>query len=239
MAEQRKLETILLENKLVSREQLKQITSYAHAVGIELYEAVLQKKVAPAETVMMAYAESIGLPFVPLADITFDEELVARIDPISARQYSYIPISIDQGQVLLATTKPVIPDVEEELRMIFSLPVRCVICTPAELSDAITKYYPRGASHIIKADRTKMPASSSAMNKPENAGQMSDEERKKRFQMSFVAFNFSVFFVCFACYSFHFPRVIHNTWYQFPLLALIGIIIGGIAASITWKQLSR
>ena len=49
-----------MENKLVSAEQLEQVTRYARAVGIDLHEAVLQKKIAPSDAVMMAYAESVG-----------------------------------------------------------------------------------------------------------------------------------------------------------------------------------
>ena len=238
MVERRKLETILTENGLVSTEQLKQIASYAHAVGIDLYEAVLQKKIAPPDAVMMAYAESVGLPFICLDDVSIDEKIIARIDPITVRQYSFIPVSIDQGQVLLATTKPVIPDVEEELRMIFNLPVRCAICSPADLSVAIAKYFPRGTAQIVKTTRGKVPLQT-ATDKLELAEPMDDDEKKNRLLMSFVAFNFSVAFVCFTLYYLRIPRGIHNSLYQFPLLALLGVIAGGVVAFVVWKKLSR
>ena len=239
MTERRTLETILLDNKLVSTEQLGQITRYANAVGIDLYEAVLQKKIAPSDDVMMAYAESIGLPFIHLTDVSIDDALTVQIDPITARQYSFMPISIDQGHVLLATTKPIIPDVEAELRMIFNLPVRCAICTPAELNDAITEYFPRGSSRIIKTERENIPLPKPVAEESEPVEPMSDEEKKNRLMMSFVALNFTVAFVCFVLYSLHIPKSIHNTWYQFLLLALLGMIIGGVVAHVVWKKLSR
>ena len=230
MAEKRKLETILLENKLVSAEQLTQVTRYAQAIGIDLYEAVLQKKIASPENVMMAYAESIGLSFIHLADLSIDEEIIAHIDPVTVRQYSFIPISRDQGYLLLAATKPVIPDVEEELRMIFNLPVRCAICTPAELNDAITKYFPRGTSQIIKAERNKISTPQQSTQQPKPRAPMDDEQKKNRLLLSFVAFNFSVSFVCFALYYLRFP------WHQFTLL---GIVVGVAAAFVMWKKMSR
>ena len=239
MAGQRKLETILTENKLVSAEQLKQIANYAYAVGIDLHEAVLQKKIAPPDTVMMAYAESIGLPFIHLADTSIDEEVAAQVDPITARQYSFVPISIDQGQVLLATTKPVVPDVEEELRMIFSLPVRCTICTHAELTAALAKYYPRDSSRIIKTDRGKVSPPRPDAKKAASVEPVNDDEKKNRILLTIVAFNFSLAFVCFGMYFFHIPKGLHNTGYHIPLIVLIGTVVGGSMAFVVWNILSR
>ena len=241
MAERRTLETILTENKLLSEEQLKQIVRYAHAVGIELYEAVLQKKVAHPDVIMMAYAESVGLPFIHLADFAVDEEVAVQIDPVTARQYSLIPVSIDQGYVLLATTKPVIPDVADELRMTFSLPVRCMICTPAELSAAIAKYYPRGAVRVTKTEQGKVPPPQSVTkkskpDKQEKVEPMSDEEIKNRLWLTVAAFNFTVALVFFSSYYLPLARWIGDQFFVVPLLVFFA---GCGAALITWKALSR
>ena len=235
----RKIETILTENKIVSAEQLEQIVSYAQAVGIDLYEAILQKKIAPPETVMMAYAESIGLPFIHIGDVSIDEEVAAKVDPMTARQYSFLPISVDQKHVLLATAKPIIPDVEEELRMIFNLPIRCVICMPAELSDAITKYYPRGTARIDKTERGKALAPQPEKKKPKPVKPMNEEEQKDILLKAAVAFCFSFAFVGLALNFLQIPSGIYNTWYQLPLSLLLGSLVGGVAGWIVWKALSR
>ena len=235
MSEQRKLETILLANKLVSREQLTQIDSYAHAVGIDLCEAVLQKKVAPPEAVMMAYAESLGLPFVHFDDLSIDEAIAAQVDPMTARRCSFVPISIDQGHVLLATTKPVLPDVADELRMIFDLPVRCVICTPAELSAAIVKHFPRDAARVTKIEHSNEPVPV-AKEKPKPVEPMNDAEKKDRLLKSFMTFNFTFALIYFASSYLFFPRWVVNST---PLLLLFCVIVSGIAAGIAWKTLSR
>jgi len=241
MPERRRIETILTENKLVSVEQLKQIARYAHTVGIDLHEAVLQKKIAPPDAVMMAYAESVGLPFIHLADVSFDEEITVQVDPMTARQHSFVPISIDQGHVLLAATKPVVPDVADELRMVFNLPVRCAICTPAELNAAIAKYYPRDSSRIIKTDQVKAPpeVKKPKAKKPKPVKPMNNEDLKDRLLKSFVAFNFAFAFVCFAMNYLQIPRGLHNTLYHIPVLILLGVIAGSLAAFLTWKTFNR
>jgi len=237
MTKQRTFETILMENKLISDEQLKQIISYAHAVGIDMFEAVLQKKIASPDAVMMAYAESIGIPFVHLADTSVDEEVAAQIAPMTARLYSIVPISIDHGHVLVATTKPLIPDIADELRMMFNLPVRCVICTPAELGDAIATYYPRETARMVKAERSEIllpqPVSKTSQQPVEP---MNGEKKKDRFMKTFMVFNFTFAFTFLVPYYLPFPRWIGD---HTLLFLFFGIFFGGIAASVTWRTLSR
>ena len=226
-----------MEHKLVSVEQLTQIIKYAHAVGIDLHEAVLQKKIASPDAVMMAYAESIGIPFIRLADISVDEEVAAQIDPMTARQYSVVPVSIDHGYVLLVTTKPIVPDIADELRMTFNLPVRCAICTPAELSDAIAKYYPRDTARMVNTERSKVSRPQPVTKKPPQPVEpMNNEEIKDRFMKTFAAFNFTFAFTFLAPYYLPLPRWIGS---HSLLFFLLGVLLGGIAARITWKALSR
>ncbi|MDR0611393.1 MAG: general secretion pathway protein GspE [Planctomycetaceae bacterium] len=243
----RSLEQILIANNIVPSDRMKQVKSYADTVGIDLQEAVLQQKIAAAEVVMLAYAESIGLPFVSVEDIGVDETIAPQINPNTARQHSFVPLMVDRGQLLLASPKPVNPDVEEELRMIFDMPVRSTICVPAEINTAIAKYYPRDAVQLIRktdgstaaAKGTPAPSSKSSAAKSESVEPMSDEEKKNRLMNSIVVFNFSVMIVCVGLYFLNFPRALQNHWLQFPVLALLGVIVGGIAALFTWKKFTR
>ena len=247
MAQRRTLETILLANKLVSEEQLKQIVNYSRAVGIDLHEAVLQKKVAPPDAVMMAYAESIGLPFVHFADIAVDGDVVVQIDPMTARQHSFVPISIDHGYVLVAAAKPIIPDVADDLRMIFNLPVRCVLCTPSELGEAITKYYPRGAVKVVRSQPAeasprpgkKEPKAPAKPKREIRTEPLTDVEMKRRLMMTFASFNLSFAFVYFSLLSVPLPRVFMWITEQNGLLFLLGGIAGSIASAVTWRKMSR
>lgn len=242
----RSLEEILLANNIVPADRMKQVKGYAEAVGIDLQEAVLQQKIGAPEAIMLAYAEAIGLPFVSIEDIGVDENIAPQINPNTARQHSFVPLLVDQGQLLLASPKPVNPDVEEELRMIFDMPVRSTICTPAEINAAIAKYYPRDAVQLIrKKDGTTVSASSSRKKKSagpseeEEREPLSDEEQKNRLQTTIVAFNFTVMIVCFGIYYFVLSPATRNSWLMFPILGTVGILVGGLVAWITWKKLSR
>ena len=141
----RTFEEILLSNKVLDQAQLEKARGYAKAVGLDVRDAVLQQKLATADVVMLAYAEAIGLPYVELADIGVAEDLVPIVPPPTARQHSCIPVMADESQVLLASPNPLIPDVEEDLRLRFGKVVRTVLCTPASINELVAKYYPRDA----------------------------------------------------------------------------------------------
>ncbi len=239
----RSLEEILLAGNIVSADKMKPVKNYSNATGIDLHEAVLQQKLAAPEVVMLAYAESIGLPFVSLTDIGVDEEYAPQINPNTARQHSFVPLMVDQGQLLLTSPKPVNPDVEEELRMLFGMPVRSTICTPAEINAAIAKYYPRDAVQLVRkkdgstATVAAQPTASKGEGKVESIEPMSDEEKKNRLQTTIVAFNFTVMGVCFGLY-YGLYRGMPSTS-QIIMIAGAGLIVGGVAAFAAWKKLSR
>jgi hypothetical protein len=139
-------EQMLLARKVVDSAQLGKARNFASTIGLELKDALVQQKMAPPETVMALFAESIGLPFIDLTDINVDESLVPRVPTYLARQHSCAPVMIDDNMVLMATPNPLLPDVEEELRLRIGMPVRTLLCTPAQMNECIAKYYPKEAA---------------------------------------------------------------------------------------------
>jgi hypothetical protein len=201
---QRTLEEILLAGKTISREQLDKARSYADAVGLEVRDALVQQKMAAADVVMLAYAESLGLPYIELEDVGVDEELVPRVPPTLARQHSCVPVMADEGQLLMASPNPLIPDVEEELRLRFNMPVRTVLCTPASINKVVSQYYPRDTAVAapVAAAPKKKPAAKQTPEKEEAKPLSRDEKLKRHGMFAVIGFNITVivciiFFVVF------------------------------------------
>ena len=242
----RSLEDILLLNKIVPEERMKQIKNYADTIGIDLQQAVLQQKVAQPEIVMLAYAESIGLPFVSLEDVGVDESLAPQINPNTARQHSFVPVMADHGQLILASPTPVNPDVEEELRMLFEMPVRCAICTPAQINDAIAKYYPKDAVQMVaKTGKTsEMTAKQAAPKKAKAAkreeeednepvGPLGEEASKVRLQSTIIAFCMSIMLIGVGATALGYGA-------KAPVLVYgAAALVGCIASGLTWMILSK
>lgn len=190
----RSFEEILLSNKVLDQAQLAKARNYAKAVGLEVRDAVLQQKLAAPDVVMLAYAEAIGLPYVELADIGVAEDAVPVVPPPTARQHSCIPVMVDDTQVLIASPNPLVPDVEEDLRLRFGKIIRTVLCTPASINELITKYYPRDAVTAAPVSAKTQPADGAAA-KPQAAEKtaaapISSEEKQKLMKNAgILAFN--------------------------------------------------
>lgn len=188
----RTLEEILLAEKTITQDQLAKARSYAQAVGLEVRDALVQQKIATADVVVLAYAESMGLPYVELEDVGVDEELIPRIPASLARQHSCVPMMIDHDQLLMASPNPLIPDVEEELRLRFEMPIRTVLCTAASINTVVAKHYPRGAAGVAPVPQTKNQSDAkaeSAAPKPERAPLTQEEKVKRRNTFALLGFN--------------------------------------------------
>ncbi len=139
----RSLEEILLAGKVIDQNQLKKARAYGEAVGLEIRDALVQQKLATPAVIMQAYAESQGLPYAELADLEIAEDLVPKIPPAIGRTHSCVPLMVDDGKVLIAAPHLLAPDVEDELRLRFAMPVRTVLCTASSINAVVEKYYPR------------------------------------------------------------------------------------------------
>lgn len=195
---QRSFAEILLAGGIANQDQLDKARRFADAVGLELRDAVMQQKLATPDVVMLAYAESIGLPYIELADIGVAEEAVPVIPAPTARQHSCVPVMMDDQQVLMASPNPLVPDVEEDFRLRFSRTIRTVICTPASIGEVITKYYSADAVAAAPLPAANAPAAKngkkSKEKKPKEKKPAASQEdsTKQGIMFGIVGFNMGV-----------------------------------------------
>lgn len=254
----RTFEDILLENRILTPDQLKKAQQFSEALGIDLQMAILQQKHATPESVMLAYAEAQGLPFVDLNEVPVDEYYAPQINPVMARQYSFIPVMSDMGKLILASPTPLSLDVENDLQMLFNMPIKSAICTPAQVNAAIAKYYPRDAVqvHVNRSrDDAQEAVSASAQEEAnEDAGSSKDGQKKKdkkakskkpalskaattkRLKLTLIAINFTVMFLFF--FKFIAGEFISRKFQAmgyFSVKYLIVFVVGAlIVGGITW-----
>jgi len=232
----RTLEEILLAGKTIDRSQLDKARSYADAVGLEIRDALVQQKMATADVVMLAYAESLGLPYVELDDVGVDEELVPRVPPTLARQHSCVPVMTDEGQLLMASPNPLIPDVEEELRLRFNMPVRTVLCTPASINNVVAKYYPRDAVAAAPvAAAPKKPAAKAAPRKEPSQPLSRDEKIKRHGMFAVIGFNVTVILCVIVFVSLRGGLVRLGVW-DFVITILLGLVVAAATFGITTRM---
>ncbi|HWB14329.1 MAG TPA: hypothetical protein VG826_34200 [Pirellulales bacterium] len=241
----RTFEELLVARKVVTAEQLEKARRLSKTIGVEVRDAIMQQKSAPAEQVMPVYAESIGLPFIEAGDVELDESLIPKVPAVTARQQSCAPLMMADGRVLMMAPHMLPPEIEDLLRLRFDMPVRLVMATPGHLNEVINKYYSRDAAKaelasgppkVADAKATAKQADSQAQNAykaPTSIYSLSPEERaalkKKRLMTSLMVCNFTGIGVIVGL------SVFTNYMLQHPVLGyLSGFVSGGVAFAVTW-----
>jgi Type II secretion system (T2SS), protein E, N-terminal domain len=167
----RSLIQILLEDKAVDAKILDNAREFAVALGLELRDALIQRKLVAQDVIMSAYAESVGLPFLRAVDIQADEALVGQVAPMLARQKSFVPLMIADDQLLLVSPFPIGPAVSEALLQQTGRLARTVLCTPQDMNILLRKYYSRTgpAAERVGAAQAKTAAVAVAAAPPTTA----------------------------------------------------------------------
>ena len=138
------LESVLVQLGHITREQSKEALKFAEGRGLSLRDAVVQMKLIDPPTAAEALARHLALPFVDLNDLLPDETVLDRVPRNVVKQFSILPLFVDEGMVLVACADEPGHEIEEELRLRFGMPMRAVIATPLSINQGIAKYYASG-----------------------------------------------------------------------------------------------
>jgi hypothetical protein len=197
------MDQILLEQKHVSPEQAKEAREHAERTGLDLRDSFVQLKMVPPEIAAQALAQELGLPYVDLADMLPDDDVLDQVPKSTVKQHSILPLFIDQGVLLVACVHQIEHELEDELRLRFNVPIRPVLAAPLAINQGIAKFYAPGARDERAAQaaekepgkkdtgKTKK-AEPAAKAKPKpRRGPRTPEEMAERRKLGIVIINFS------------------------------------------------
>ncbi|QDT38341.1 GspE/PulE/PilB domain-containing protein [Stratiformator vulcanicus] len=134
----------LVERKVITKEKLKEAEHYAEQRGLTLRDAMVQMKLVKPAIATRALAQELGMSFVDLAEALPEADILDKLPRKTVRRHSTMPLFEDEGVLLVACLDQLPTQLEEELQLIYGLPIRPVLTTPSAMNKAISKYYPPG-----------------------------------------------------------------------------------------------
>jgi len=140
----RSMDAILIEKKLLTREQAKEAHAFADKLGLEFRDALVQMKVVDQAAAAEALAQELGLPYIDIADMIPDDSVLDLVPRNVVKTNSILPLFVDDDQLLVACVNPPTHELEDELRLRFQQRIRCVLSTPLSINQGIAKYYAPG-----------------------------------------------------------------------------------------------
>jgi len=131
-------------------------TVIGQEAGQAVRDAVLEQasetttEYATEEDLLKLYADQVGMPFVKLSEIEFDEKALKLVTPELARQYKVFPIKYDENEsvITLALADPLNVQTVDDLRVWLGHEVRGVIGNADEIQSMIEEYYGTGEESV-------------------------------------------------------------------------------------------
>lgn len=144
---------ILVEQKVITQEQLAKLQLEAREQNIPLDDYLQQQKTISQQDLAKASALKFDLPL--LSNITekmANPDILAKVPLRFLREHNIIPIVVDPTthQVTLVTSNPLDFQPIDELKLIFGTQVSLAVATKAAIIETINRYYPlEGTKEMI------------------------------------------------------------------------------------------
>ena len=183
----------LVSQSVIKRGQVAEIEHFAEARGISHRDAVVQMKLVKPTQATRALAAELRMSFVDLADMLPEDEALDRLPRQVVKRHTCLPLFEDRGKLMVACVDEPSPELEDEIRMRYGMPMRGVLAVPRSIQQAIAKYYASGMrdeSAAEAAPATSGKPSKSAAAKPTKvkakSGPLSDEDKAQRKNISLI-----------------------------------------------------
>ncbi len=146
MMEQRFLGDILVSRGVLTAERLDGLLALQRDKGGELIDLIVNASIADEGTVAKAYADDLGLPYVPTIDPAMVPTAVAVRVPIAfAKTHRLLVMAEDETSVKVVCADPFDTFSLDDIRVIFGKTVDVSVGPAEQIVDAINRVYERDA----------------------------------------------------------------------------------------------
>lgn len=131
----------LVEQGLITEEQLKKALAYQQKAGKLLGRSLIELGFIGEEELIKALSEQLGVQYVSLKNYRIDPEVVKLVPEELARNYRLIPLFAIEKTLTVAMANPLDVVAIDALSRTTGMKVEPVVCSEQEISDAIDHYY--------------------------------------------------------------------------------------------------
>ncbi|MEP3482525.1 MAG: hypothetical protein ABJZ55_25005 [Fuerstiella sp.] len=231
--------SVLVLNGDLERSQVAEVEHFADARGLSHRDALVQMKLVKPTLATRAMAQEFRLPFVDLDDMLPEDDVLDKLPRNVVKRHTCLPLFEERGRLMVACVDRPSPELEDEIRLRYGMPIRAVIAMPRSIQKAHSKYYAagmrnEGATEVEaggnQGKSKPKPGKPVAKKKPAG-GKLSDEEKKQRMQYSLIAI----------CWSVMIPSLVASQVLGLGTTAVVGIGLGigavvGVGLKLTyWK----
>jgi type IV pilus assembly protein PilB len=150
------LADLMVEDQLITADQLKEALGSMKSGGDKLGSALLEKGFITEEKLLEFLAEKTGIQYVSLTDFgDISEDAVAAVPEALARKKMLMPFNKTKNRLMIAVADPLDVMVADDLRMSTGCEVVRCLASEGEIAAAHDKYYKQATSQEVLDDILK------------------------------------------------------------------------------------
>jgi type IV pilus assembly protein PilB len=145
--------SILVQEKLISQDQLQNLKIEAAKQNTELDKLIFKLQIVPEERYYEALAKLLNVPFTSVTTLPFSPEALGFIPKSVAERFSLIPFAFDKEAKVLSIVMSNVNDVEalEFVKQKTGASIKAFQGVPSEVKQAIQTQYSFGLVGEVKA----------------------------------------------------------------------------------------
>lgn len=144
-----RLTEILINNKLVTKEQLNKALEVQKEKGGRLSEIIVNLNFIKESELITVLSEGLGIPLIDLKHFKIDHEIVKIIPVDIAHHYQIIPVSKMGDTITLAMADPLNIFAIDHVETLTGYKINPIISTSQDILETLELYYPDATKGII------------------------------------------------------------------------------------------
>jgi type IV pilus assembly protein PilB len=149
MAKANDFTDILLQRKILGKDQLEEARALAMNSGEKVQDALVRLNYATAVDVMSAIAEYHNLQFVDLTDRTIPQSVIEMVPESVARENYVLPLEAEGGTLKVITSNPTDYDTIQKLNFILNKEITPVLAAREQIVEAINRHYGQSETESV------------------------------------------------------------------------------------------
>ena len=142
------LKALLIERGMVTEEQVAKALESRKSPADSLEKTLMELGFVSERELIELRGEQLSIPFVDLAELKVDAELLRVVPSKTVHRYKLFPVDRKNGAIRVATSNPFDLYAFDELRMLTGCRVDPVLATEEEISRVIKQHYGVGGQTV-------------------------------------------------------------------------------------------
>lgn len=141
-AKKEKVGQLLVREKLVSSDQLKEALEYQSKNGVSLNSALIELGFVDGDQVAKQLSKEYSVPYLDLSKFQPNPEVINFVSPAFCRKHVIIPVSkVGQRCLVVACSDPSDVFVKNDLESVTQMTIQIVAASAVRIREAIDKHY--------------------------------------------------------------------------------------------------